>query len=106
MKRFWSTAEYARQQRHRRRKAELRRLSSGAKQRIRFTPRIVNLTSPADLSLFEQPEQTITFCNDLRNALSRPHTAVRLDLSGVTRFSSDVLLVMRAVMKTKARRCG
>jgi len=36
--------------------------------------------------------------------LARPNTRVTLDMSGIKRLHSDALLLMRAVMKTAARR--
>ena len=55
------------------------------------------------LDLFEEPDDTIKYCNDLRQALARPGMKVFMDLSAVERFTSGSLLVLRAIMDAKSR---
>lgn len=107
MKRLWSTPEYIRRQRRRQKKAE-RRVppEDRGTGRLHVRARRVELVAPHSLCLFEDPDATIAFCNDIRKALARPHTQVRIDLEGLEKLSGDGMLLMRAVMQTRARRCG
>lgn len=98
MKRFWTTEKYRLQQARRSRKEALRRRPRRGQVYSRGSGGEVQLTAPTELSLFDHPGETLVFCNDLRAATGRNNTRVMLDLSGVTRFSSDALFLMRAIM--------
>lgn len=111
MKRFWSTPKYvARQRRLQKRHLERRRRRSLPTQYRRQRPVLARqrgeptiLKAPGTLNLFDYPRPTIAFCNDLRNLLTTPGTVVSLDLSAVTTFSVETLLVIRAIMSSSYR---
>ncbi len=64
------------------------------------------MVAPEELDVFGSPTQTLGFCNRLRAELRRQNVLVRLDLSGVKRFSSDALLLMRAIMHKERGRAS
>jgi hypothetical protein len=109
LQRRWSTAKYRAQQlRVQSERAQRRsrdRAPRGPAKRRR-APETIVLTAPSELSVFDFPEQTLAFCDSLFRALSGSDTEVVVDLRPVTRFSSDALLLMRAVMSDDVRGVG
>ena len=100
MKRLWTTLKYRLQQRRIARKAELRRRRGRGKYG-RGSGGEARFVAPSELSLFDRPEDTLRYCNELRAAAGRGNTRIFVDLSNVTRFSSDALFVIRAIMDGK-----
>lgn len=69
-------------------------------------PSYVELRAPPVLDLFGDPahiDSTLEYTNMVRAALSSPNTRVFMDLSAVTEFSSDAILLIRAVMDRETR---
>ena len=104
MKRFWSTPEYVRQQRLRRRKND-RRLGrrTGRPRRspssaARTSPGTLLLRAPAVLSLVESPRENLAFVTKFRNYLLVKDSMISLDLRGVSSFTAEMLLLLRATM--------
>jgi len=107
VKRFWSTPEYVRQQVLRRRAAAAR-APERRELRRKGQPRVpshlhvraghVEIVAPKNLSVFENPDETVDFLDDYRAMLSRRQTRVFLDLRQVERASSDALLLIRGMM--------
>ena len=60
--------------------------------------RILSLQAPHYLSLFDNPDETIAYCRDIRQRASKPNAEVYLDFDGVEQFTSDALLLIRAIM--------
>jgi hypothetical protein len=103
MKRQWATTEYVRRQRIIARR-EARRLASRrakAVQRRNEGRGKSHFTAPTSLSLIDEPDETVKFCNGLRYALSRRGSEVFVDLRPVVRVSSDAMLLMRAIIDTE-----
>jgi hypothetical protein len=103
MKRYWSTPEYRLRQERRIRKFERRRLATGTV-RTPGVGRLVEIPAPEVLSVFGQPDETIAFCNELRQAAGGYKNRVFIDLRNVKRFTSDALLLMRAIIEDKGAR--
>ena len=108
MKRLWSTPEFALRQERRQRKFDRR--DSPRQKKLQPThsvqstqQRNLNLRAPETLSLFDEPDQTIRFINKLRRYLASSGTTVFLDLSNVRHFTSDALLLIRAIMEPEYR---
>jgi len=102
VKRFWTTAEYRRQQGIRRHRDE-RRIRRKTKRAPRPVHRRVargrlNLIAPPRLSVLDEPEDTIEFFNSLHASLSQRQSRVFIDFRDVVRVSSDALLLMRAAI--------
>lgn len=57
------------------------------------------MTAPASLSIFDEPEMTLSFCNQLQQLMRKRQARVFIDLAGVKRVSSDALLLMRCIME-------
>ena len=81
-----------------------RRLRSGQRRRQR-RPRTARkaglpdtVKAPAHLSLFDNTEETIRYCEDVGRRASKPNAEVYLDFSEVGRFTTDALLLVRAIM--------
>ena len=81
-----------------------RRLKSGQSRRQRG-PRVTRkaglpeiVKAPPHLSLFDNPEETIRYCEDVRRRASKPNAEVFLDFSDVIEFTTDALLLIRAIM--------
>lgn len=105
MKRRWTTEEYRLRQWRRFRKAERRRLAPDNPQpTIDGRGARPSLVAPANLSVFDNPEETLAFCEEFRRALAPRNVRISLDLGGVNRISSDALLLMRALMRGKGWR--
>ena len=117
MKRSWSTFEHALRHKRRRRKFDRRRRKKKyrSKRNVRSNSwksrrpslgavqkRNINLPSPEVLSLFDEPDATIRYCNRLQEHLSHPGTSVFLDLHNVRKFTIDALILLRAIMQSKA----
>ena len=104
MKRLWSTPEFVTGQkvrarkRDRRRRAVRRPRSTRTERQIGIRRGEKELLAPRKLDLFDEPDDTIKYCNQLRQALTRQGTTVFMDLSAVEEFTSDSLLVLRAIM--------
>jgi hypothetical protein len=107
MKRQWTSVEYRLRQARRMRRVARRAARQHKKPRQRHKRSVggvVALTAPAGvLSLFETPEPTLEFCNQFRAAVFQRDARVRLDLAAVTQFSSDTLLLMRAITDSGRR---
>ena len=52
------------------------------------------------LSLVDEPNDTLKFCNIFRRRLSQPGMNIFLDLGAVEGFTSDALLLIRAIMSS------
>ena len=109
MKRLWSTGEFVRVQKMRARKRERRLRVVRNRRAARMQPPRPGirqpdqrLPAPRRLDLFEEPNDTIKYCNDLRQALATQGMRVFMDLSAVERFTSGSLLVLRAIMDAKS----
>ena len=110
MKRLWSTPAFALGQERRQRKNARRRAASARKKKRAPTlPRPVlsrkrrEVTAPTKLSLFENPEATLAFGNKVRHFLGKANTEVFLDLANVQDFTTDALLLLHAIRKSKTR---
>lgn len=110
MKRLWSTSKFVTGQRIRSKKLDRRRRNirrpSPAPFRIRDTvtkSREQELFAPNVLSLFDEPDATIRFVNSLREKISRQGTEVFLNFNDVQNFTSDALLLLRAIMDPSVR---
>lgn len=110
MKRLWSTPEFLAGQRIRARKRERRfRVSQGShftrteRSRPRARQDHQPLIAPERLDLFRESDDTIGYFNSLRQALQKQGARVFLDLSKVENFTSDSLLVLRAMMDGTSR---
>ena len=67
--------------------------------------RNLSLKAPHHLSLFDNPDATIAYCRDIRQRASKPTAEVYLDFDRVDKFTSDALLLIRAIMdENKAAR--
>jgi hypothetical protein len=64
----------------------------------------VELPAPRRLSVFDEPEATVGFCNDLQLHLSERQRRVFVDLDSVEYVSSDALLLMRAIIQDAKKR--
>ena len=113
MKHLWSTHEFTLRQQRRQRKFDRRRHLAQKRQtalrerptRLRSTrsrQRELPLTAPATLSLFGKPDETLKYCNTLRKHLTQPGMKIFLDLGDVQNFTSDALLLIRAIMDSRA----
>ncbi len=109
MKRFWSTYEFTLRQERRRRKFDQRRRHVQERQtalrkrppRLRSTrsrQQESSLPAPEALSLFDEPDKTLEYCNTLRGHLNQRGTKIFLDLGDVQHFTSDALLLIRAII--------
>ena len=104
MKRYWTTAEYKKQQKLRLHKAQRRRRARRTRRgahptaKRQTTDGPILLVAPRVLNVFGELETTITFCNRLQQSLSKRQRKVAIDLSAVIRVSSDALLLIRAVI--------
>lgn len=113
MKRLWSTHEFTLRQKRRRRKFDRRRHAQERQTALRKQPtrlrasrsrqRELSLPAPETLSLFDAPNETLKYCNTLRNHLTQPGMKIFLDLGSVQSFTSDALLLIRAIMDSRAR---
>lgn len=114
MKRFWATHEFTLRQKRRRRKFDRRRHHAQEQQtalrerltRLRSTrsrQQELSLPAPETLSLFDEPDETLRYCNTLRDHLTQPGMKIFLDLGNVQYFTSDALLLIRAIMDSRAR---
>lgn len=114
MKHLWSTHEFTLRQQRRQRKFDRRRHLAQKRQtalrerptRLRSTrsrQRELPLPAPATLSLFGKPDETLKYCNTLRKHLTQPGMKIFLDLGDVQNFTSDALLLIRAIMDSRAR---
>ena len=81
-----------------------RRLESGQPRRQRG-PRVARkaglpaiVKAPLHLSLLDNPEETIRYCEDVGRRASKPNAEVFLDFSDVFKFTTDALLLVRAIM--------
>ena len=115
MKRLWTTPGFIAGQRIRLRKLDRRRRNARRRRSIVPSRRHPDggavsgvrseqeLHAPNVLSLFDEPDDTITFLNSLRTMLSGQGARVFLDLSEVNRFTNDALLLLRAIMDSPVR---
>lgn len=110
MKRLWSTPAFVNAQRIRERRLLRRRQFTRKHRRPhvgpgQLDPRRVDrqLVAPEALDLFGEPDDTIKYVNDLRQALQTQGMRVFLDLTAVVTFTSVSLLVLRAIMDTRSR---
>ena len=110
MKRLWSTHAFvvgqkirARKRHGRRRTARDRRSARTERRRPRVRQNDQRLVAPGRLDLFGDSHDTIRYCNELRHALTKQGTRVFMDLSAVETFTSDSLLVLRAIMDASSR---
>lgn len=78
-----------------RRRGVKHRLTAGDR---RAKQRLTKLPAPDYLSLFGNMRETLAYCNRVRSSASRPNAEVYLDFKGVRRFTSDALLLVRAIM--------
>ena len=116
MKHLWSTHEFTLRQQRRQRKFDRRRHLAQKRQtalrerptRLRSTrsrqrePSLRKLRAPETLSLFNKPDETLKYCNTLRDHLTQPDMEIFLDLGDVQNFTSDALLLIRAIMDSRA----
>ena len=113
MKHLWSTHEFTLRQQRRQRKFDRRRHLAQKRQtalrerrtRLRSTrsrQRGSPLRAPETLSLFDAPNETLKYCNTLRDHLTQPGMEIFLDLDDVQNFTSDALLLIRAIMDSRA----
>ena len=113
MKHLWSTHEFTLRQQRRQRKFDRRRHLAQKRQtalreqptRLRPTrsrQRGSPLRAPETLSLFNAPNETLKYCNTLRDHLTQPGMEIFLDLGDVQNFTSDALLLIRAIMDSRA----
>lgn len=113
MKHLWSTHEFTLRQQRRRRKFDRRRHLAQKRQtalrerptRLRPTrsrQRGSPLRAPETLGLFNAPNETLKYCNTLRDHLTQPDMEIFLDLGDVQNFTSDALLLIRAIMDSRA----
>lgn len=113
MKHLWSTHEFTLRQQRRQRKFDRRRRHAQERQtalrkrptRLRPTrsrQRGSPLRAPETLSLFDAPNETLKYCNTLRDHLTQPGMEIFLDLGDVQNFTSDALLLIRAIMDSRA----
>ena len=56
------------------------------------------LEAPAQLKLFDNPQETIRYCNLIRDCASQPSANIYLDFENVQSFRSDALLLIRAII--------
>ncbi len=109
MKRLWSTYEFTLRQERRRRKFDQRRRHAQERQRaLRKRPTRLrstrsrqqesSLQAPETLSLFDEPNETLKYCNTLRGYLNQRGIKIFLDLGDVQHFTSDALLLIRAII--------
>ncbi len=111
MKRLWSTLAFVEAQRIRERRLHRQRGYGRKRRRGRRNPRRppdihqtdIRLVAPRALDLFGEPDDTIKYFNDLREALQLQGTTVSMDLSNVETFTSASLLVLRAIMDARFR---
>lgn len=110
MKRLWSTHAFVVGQRIRARKRDRRRRVFLHRRSTRTEPRPPRvrqkeqrLVAPRKLDLFGDSHDTIQYCNELRRALMKQGTRVFMDLRAVETFTSDSLLVLRALMDVSSR---
>ncbi len=109
MKRYWTTDEFVLRQKRRIRKSE--RLKQKRRKQYRRPrkespkPRATRsgleeqtLVAPEVLNLFVEPNETLNYCNTLRYHLNKREIKVDLDLRNIRSFSSDALLLMRAII--------
>lgn len=54
--------------------------------------------APRILSVFDEPNATLSFCNDLRAKLSSGLPMLAIDLGAVERVSTDAILLVRAIV--------
>lgn len=64
----------------------------------RTADRLLSLKAPRYLSLFGNTEETLAYCNKVRTGGSRPNAEIYLDFESVEKFTSDALLLIRAIM--------
>ena len=112
MKRFWSTPEFTLRQKRRRRKFDRRhhaqKRQTALRERLtrlrstRSRQQKLSLPAPGTLSLFGEPDETLKYCNTLRYYLTQPGMKIFLDLGNVQHFTSDALLLIRAIMDSSA----
>ncbi len=109
MKRLWSTYEFTLRQERRRRKLGQRRHHAQERQRAlrkrptrprstRSRQQESSLRAPETLSLFDEPNETLKYCNTLRRYLNQRGIKIFLDLGDVQHFTSDALLLIRAII--------
>ena len=112
MKRLWSTYEFTLRQQRRRRKFDRRRRHAQERQTalrkrptrlrsVRSRQRessLRKLRAPETLSLFNKPDETLEYCNTLRDHLNQRGIEIFLDLGDVRHFTSDALLLIRAII--------
>ena len=109
MKRLWSTYEFTLRQERRRRKFDQRRRHAQERQRAlrkrptrsrstRSRQQEPSLRAPETLSLFDEPSETLKYCNTLRDHLNQRGIEIFLDLGDVQHFTSDALLLIRAII--------
>ena len=109
MKRLWSTYEFTLRQERRRRKFDQRRRHVQERQRAlrkrptrsrstRSRQQEPSLRAPETLSLFDEPNETLKYCNTLRDHLNQQGIKIFLDLGDVQHFTSDALLLIRAII--------
>ncbi len=110
MKRLWSTRRFVESQNRRQEKLKRRRGWLKTRPRRRAKPWaaepsafVETLKAAPSLQLFANTVMTLGLCNRLRELLQRPGTAVHLDFSEVSDFGSDALLLIRAMIESRAR---
>ena len=64
----------------------------------RAARRSLSLKAPKHLSLFDNGDATLAYCKDVRNHASRPNAEVYLDFDEVETFTTDALLLIRAII--------
>ena len=108
MKRLWSTPKFASRNEIRARKFQRRRHKArltGPRTELRSTPaqQELLLKAPRVLKLFDAPSDTLDYCYRLETHIVTPNTRVFLDLSGVLEFTTDALLLLRAILGSPSR---
>ncbi len=109
MKYWWTTGEYAQRQIRRRVKFD-RRARHARKKKTRLLHRPprsrprrsgqkeLSLPAPKELSLTKKPSETLEYCEVLRKNLNGRGNRIFLDLGNVEYFTSDALLLIRAIL--------
>ena len=99
------TKAFREDKRQRRRIADRAAVAAARKRTLGRTPkhsratrRGVPLKAPRHLSLYENADATLAYCKNVRKRASKPNADVYLDFNEVEVFTTDALLLIRAII--------
>ena len=97
--------EFREGKRRRRRNADMVAVAAARTRKRGRTPKpsraarlSLPLKAPQHLSLFDNGDETLAYCKEVRKRASKPNAQVYLDFDGVETFTTDALLLIRAII--------